>query len=259
MKESEEIYYEGNKSLIDKNLYYHLGIVGSRNILGSTKIILESLFEELSSIDNLVILSGGMYGVDIFVHNLCLKYNIGTIFFLPSGNKYFKKSSLFRLLNLKSTSNFLFVSRYDEYFSPRKYTFLERNKQLIEFSECNLIAQSALNSGSYFSGNYSLSINKRTFSIPFSPLDTQFIGNNLLISKGAGIYLSSSDFIEKLGIIKKSDLTIETIISFLPNSQKNLENKFSNVIPHEIEKILLKGILEGKIFFEEGVFIKNDK
>ena len=257
--EATKIYYEGNTDLVDRsNNFLYLGIVGSRKILNNTKYILEDLFEELSLYPNIVVLSGGMYGVDLFVHNLSLKHNLGTILFLPSGIDVFKKSALYKLLNLKLTSNYLLYSQFENSFSPRRYTFLKRNKQLVNFSDIVLVAQSSLNSGSSFSGNYSLSINKRTFCVPFSPIDIQFQGNNFLISNGANIYLNPKDFIAKIVNRKSKILELEEILKFLPSNKDDLLKNFCNDDISLVEKTLLESILKGEIFYRNGEYIKNN-
>ena len=71
-------YHEGDYGLLDSS-QKKLSIVGSRSILDQTKTVLEDLFEELKHFD-ICIVSGGMYGVDIFSHNQALLNNMKTIF-----------------------------------------------------------------------------------------------------------------------------------------------------------------------------------
>jgi len=251
--------FDGEESLIGKdsqNVY--LAILGSRSILDYTKELLESLFEELSRYKNLVIVSGGMYGVDLLAHNLSLKYSLGTIVFLPCGIDTYKKSFLYKSLKVNSTSKILLVSKYPYNNNSRRYTYLERNRGIIDFSKVVLIAQSGLKSGSIYSGNYSLKVRKPTFCVPISLNHQQFLGNNILISKGAKIFIDCRTLLNELEI-QENILDISLLIKFLPRNFEELVENFREYDPDEIEKTLLEGILRGDLIFENGRFFNNDK
>lgn len=249
---------DGDFSLLenDNNLIY-LAVLGSRSILNYTKEVLDEFFTRISHYTNIVIVSGGMFGVDIFAHNLALKHGLGTIVFLPCGTKEYKSSMLFKNLKINQASKILFISKYSEYSKARKYTYLERNKLIVDFSKVVFIAQAGLKSGSMYSGNYSLKTKKCTYCVPFSLENKQFIGTNLLISKGANIYLNCENLLNDLGIRDVKKVELNYLISFLPNNFDILTKCLKEYLPQEIEKSLLEGILKGDIFLEEGTFYKK--
>lgn len=259
MSKKKELHFHGDTSLLEKEVgnYIYLAIVGSRNIISYTENILIEFFEEISQFKNIVIVSGGMYGVDLFSHNLALLHGLGTISFLPCGIGSYKKSSLFSSLKIKPDSKYLLISKYPEFYESRKHTFLERNRQLINFSDVTLVAQSGIRSGSIFSGNYSLSIGKKTYCIPISLTNPQFLGNNLLISKGASIFLNSVEFIRDLGFKTSHNLDKDNLFRLLPLDFKNLSSKLVDINPDLLEKTLLELILKGEIFMKDGLFYKK--
>lgn len=262
MLKNLQVNYEGCKDLLDSDRFFYLAIVGSRNILPYTETVLSELFETLSFNKKVVIVSGGMYGVDIFAHNLALTNGLGTIIFLPCGIEFYKNSSLFTSLRNKNLNkNLLLSSSYDKSFSPRKYSYLERNRLLVDFSNSVLVAQSGESSGSFYSGNYAIKKGKILFSVPISILNRKFQGNNLLIKKGSGIYLNPQDFMISTGIMINSNLvSTEAIKKFLPSTESNLLEKLIGYDVELIKKTILEGILKGELIYEDGLILnKNDK
>lgn len=244
-----QLYYqEGNRDLL-KDTSFKLGIVGSRSILSYTKNVLENLFIELKNFD-FCIVSGGMYGVDIYAHNLALRNNLKTIIVLPQGISTYKDSSLYNQLYLKENSDYLMVSEYPDNFLPRKYTYLQRNKIIAELSDVLLIAQASYKSGSISTAFSAIKQNKKLISVPFS-LDTpQFQGTNLLIDKGSKIYLNPTTVLEQFNISERNiEDTIKNILLSKPYSLKDLEQS-SGISSGRIQNCVLKLILDGEIFFD---------
>jgi len=248
MENTLKFNFDGNNSLLQDNSF-KLGIVGSRSIIEYTKKNLESLFEELKNYD-FTIVSGGMYGVDIYAHNLAIQKGLKTIFVLPCGINTFKKSSLYKLVNSKySLDKVLFLSEYPENFSARKYTFIERNKIISSISEVLIVAQASIRSGSISTANFAMKNNKTVIAIPFSLDIGQFQGTNLLIDRGASIYLDPFTILKKLNISsERPDLSIIKMLSKEPLTFDNLVKNL-DYDPILLQKNLLKLILEGRIIF----------
>lgn len=242
-------YFEGDLSLLNEN-QIKLAIVGSRLILDSTKNYLEDLFLELANFD-ITIVSGGMYGVDIYSHNLALKNNMKTIVVLPQGIASFKQTNLFYQLKINQSSKILFTSEYEPEFKPRKYTFIERNKIIAKYSNATLVAQASLKSGSISTALCALKLSKKVLAIPFGLDVTQFQGTNFLFSKGAHVYLSPQSVLEILGF-QFSSLE-DKILNLIENSTYLsfaclIEKIETN--PSVLQKNLLKLILEGRISYD---------
>lgn len=248
MNLKEPKFYEGNIKLLSSNIK-KIGIVGSRSILSQTKDFLDDLFLEIKNF-NLCIVSGGMYGVDIYAHNLALKHKMSTIVVLPQGIDSYKKSYLFSQLKFSPDSNYLLSSEYPNNFGARKYTFIQRNNTIAYYSDVLLVAQASPNSGSITTANFGLRQKKKVLCVPFSLEVKQFQGTNHLIRKGCQIYLDPESLLENIGI--SSNYIDERILSSLNNTPKNLYEleKLLEVNIEVLKKSLLKLILEGQIFFD---------
>jgi len=241
-------YHEGDYGLLDSS-QKKLSIVGSRSILDQTKTVLEDLFEELKHFD-ICIVSGGMYGVDIFSHNQALLNNMKTIFVLPQGIESYKKSNLNKQLKLKNSSIFLYSSEYPSTFAPRKYTFLERNKIIANLSEVTLVAQASVKSGSLSTAFAAFKNSKKVISVPISLHNHQFQGTNYLLTKGSVVYLNPETVLSSLELQNINlEKQIMDILKYEPHSLFSLSKKLETNIGL-VQKNLLKLILEGGISFD---------
>ena len=245
----EKYFFEGDRSLLYDDSY-KIAVVGSRSILNYTKNIIEDLFSEIKSY-KFTLISGGMYGVDIFAHNLALENNLKTVIVLPQGIENYKQSSLYSQLKLKNREgNYLLLSKYKGEDSPRKHTFLERNKVISKLASSVIVAQAGVKSGSFSTGLFSLRNSKKVFCPPFSLDDFQFQGTNLLLKLGASLYLRPSDLLEFYEI--DSEVIENKIIESLKIQPKSI-SRISELLDIElglVEKNLLKLILKGKILFD---------
>ena len=245
----EKYFFEGDRSLLYDDSY-KIAVVGSRSILNYTKNIIEDLFSEIKSY-KFTLISGGMYGVDIFAHNLALENNLKTVIVLPQGIENYKQSSLYSQLKLKNREgNYLLLSKYKGEDSPRKHTFLERNKVISNLASSVIVAQAGVKSGSFSTGLFSLRNSKKVFCPPFSLDDFQFQGTNLLLKLGASLYLKPSDLLEFYEI--DSEVIENKIIESLKIQPKSI-SRISELLDIElglVEKNLLKLILKGKILFD---------
>lgn len=246
--------YRGNSELLGNSELHYLGIVGSRSILKYTEEVLETLFSEYLKNYPFCIVSGGMYGVDLFSHNLALKHGLKTIVVLPCGISNYDNSILSSSLKSSKDSEVLVISQYDDFVFPKKYFFLERNRLVVSLSKTLLVAQSSMKSGSSYSGNYSLTQNKKTYCVPLSLDKPMFQGNNHLISKGARVYLDGKSILNEFGIVENLKPLSEKIADLLtktPLTEEELLIKMKTKVNHDtLQKSLLKMILEGVLFFD---------
>lgn len=254
MKLDADYNYFGNKEILQNNTNF-LGVVGSRSITPYTKSVLNNLFSGLAGLD-ITIVSGGMYGVDIYSHNLALTNNLKTIVVLPCGINCYTSSKLYKELKIKDYDRVVFYSKYPSNQESRKYTFLERNKIIANLSTSVLIAQAGMKSGTMYTASYCLRISKKLFAIPSGLDQVQFQGTNHLISKGANIYLGPKSIIDLYGLEKDTKFEDISFIDKINGFTFNEILQITNLNQNTIQKNLLKLILEGKIFQVEGRYFK---
>lgn len=233
----KKIYYKGNLGLLKRK---KVAIIGSRKMNLYTK----KCVEELSSIlkDKVSIVSGGALGVDISASKAALPNTIAI--FANGLNQIYPKTN--QKIIEEIYKNALALSEYEADHIPKKYDFLLRNRLIIALSDCIIIAQADLNSGSMQSAKLALELKKPLYVLPQRLNESQ--GTNELIKNNkAKLITNFKEFALQFGIEEK-----ETHDEFLKFCKKGVSVEEALAIygdkVYEYE-------LEGKIDIT-GVFIK---
>lgn len=195
LKLYQEFEYHGDLNLLDKK-YKKVCIVGSRKMSSYGKLLIDEVVPKLLAKD-VVIVSGGAFGVDIYSHKVCNTFDGKAIAVLPSNLK-----NIYPKLNAKEinkiTKNGLLIST-SKNSSPKKYDFIYRNQVMSEISDLTLIIEASENSGSRHTANFTIDLNKPLACFPgniFSPIIKL---NHKLIKQGAYLVESADDILELLG------------------------------------------------------------
>ena len=151
------LYYKGNVELLFKN---KVAIVGSRKASKYSKEITYLLAKKLSK--KYVIISGGALGIDTQAHKGAFP---NTIFVSPSSlDTIYPKANETLIKSIYKDA--LAISEYEKNFSPKKYTFIERNRIIISLCDFVIIPEASLKSGSMRSFEWAEELNKKVYIIP---------------------------------------------------------------------------------------------
>ncbi len=218
------LYYQGNLSLLESPI---VAIMGTRKPNQYTKIFVFELARRLTDI-GVVVISGGAIGVDILAHKGAQKQ---TIMIAPSGLNYYYPSINIKEI-CKIAQNGLVMSEYDNNIKVQKWTFLERNRLILALSDCVVIPQADIKSGSLKSAYLALEMKKPLFVFPHRMGES--LGTHLLIKKyNVEAIVDIDSFLEQLkniinipqrAIIKQNDAFLE-FCSSCP-SQNDVIEKF---------------------------------
>jgi len=151
------LFYKGNIELLYKK---KVAIVGSRKASKYSKEIIKLLAKRLS--EKFVIISGGALGIDKVAHENALP---NTIMVSPSSlDIIYPKSNEHLIKEIEKKG--LIISEYEKNFSPKKYTFIERNRIIIALSEFVIIPEANIKSGSMRSFEWAKKFNKKVYVLP---------------------------------------------------------------------------------------------
>ena len=223
------LYYKGKLELLYKE---KIAIVGTRKPSKYTREITALLAQKLSK--KYVIISGGALGVDKISHEYSFP---NTIMVSPSSlDIIYPKTN--REIIKKMQKEALIISEYEKKYMPRKYSFVQRNRIIVDLSEFVIIPEASLNSGSMRSYEWAEEFNKKVYIIPQRINESS--GTNFLAKTNkAEIIWDIDEFIQKLGI--NSD---EKILS-LNEAIKKYGNKIYEMeLEGEVE------IKNGKVYFK---------
>ena len=168
------LYYRGN---VDLNTDRIVSIVGTRNITEYGKEITRKIVEELS-IQNILVVSGLAYGVDITAHNAALDQNMKTVGVLAHGlNTIYPAQHKASAKKMTEQGGLLteYTSRHD--MSPGN--FPARNRIVAGMCDAVIVVESAVKGGALITANVANSYNKDVFAIPGKITDKYSVGLQL--------------------------------------------------------------------------------
>ncbi|GIZ16267.1 DNA-processing protein DprA [Capnocytophaga catalasegens] len=263
-------FYNGNINLKNKHI---ISIVGTRQVTTYGIGFCEKLIENLAPLkEDLVIVSGYAYGVDITAHKAAIANGIQTIACLAHGldtiypashKKYYEQM----IANGGFISDFWHNSLFD------RKNFLSRNRIIAGLAEAIIVVESAQKGGSLVTAEIALSYGRDVFAVPGRVTDTYSIGCNELIRKDkARILTSASDLLSAMNWtnLNKKELSItpklfeeltpdeQPIFEYLKiNGKQQLDDiaRACQIPIHKLSNLLfqmeMKGIvrpLQGKFF-----------
>ncbi len=177
-----------------------VAIVGTRKPTERGKELTETLVRELHErLDDLIIVSGGAYGIDIAAHRAALKYGVPTIMVLAHGLDRIYPSQ-HRPEAEASMENGGVVSEYEVGTEPFAANFLQRNRIIAGMADAVVIVESREKGGSLCTAQRAFEYDRALFAFPGRPNDLSARGCNELIRKGyAQLIDGAEDLIRTMG------------------------------------------------------------
>jgi len=185
------LFSRGKVNILEQNI---ISIVGTRQMTGYGKKVLEDLFESLIPFKPIIV-SGLAYGVDIYAHQLALKYNFQTLAVLAHGlDRVYPAVHKKEALNMQENGGLL-----TEFWSgtrPDRENFVKRNRIVAGMSQATILIESAVKGGSLITADIANSYNRDVFAVPGRISDEFSIGcNNLIKTNRASVLTSIKDLV----------------------------------------------------------------
>lgn len=186
------LYSKGN---VELNAHHYLAVVGTRNATPYGKKVCEELIESLAGKD-IVVVSGMAFGIDIFVHQLCLKYDIATIGVLGHG-----LDRIYPSQHKETASRMLekggLLTEYVSNTEPDREHFPMRNRIVAGMCDATLVVESKARGGSLITANLANDYNRDVFAVPGNIDQPYSVGcNDLIQNSKANVYTSTKKFLE---------------------------------------------------------------
>jgi len=178
------------KGNIDINNYKTISIVGTRQMTGYGKSVLENLILKLKEY-NPVIISGLAYGVDIHAHKLALEHNLQTIGVLAHGLDRVYPAVHKKYVD-KMLKNGGLITDYWSGTNPDRENFVKRNRIVAGLSQATIVIESAEKGGSLITADIANSYNRDVFAVPGRITDAYSRGCNQLIKTNKAAALTSA-------------------------------------------------------------------
>ena len=189
------LFAKGNvKSLQKKKM---VAVVGTRKATSYGKKITEEICNELVQ-NNIVIVSGLAYGIDITAHRAALKENGFTIAVLGGGLQSIypaEHKNIAEEIKIKGC----LVSEYPFGTQPDPKNFPERNRILAALSQAIIVVEAAEKGGALITAQYANEYNKEVYAVPGKIGDPYSVGCLQLIKNHkANLFTSTSEMLKEL-------------------------------------------------------------
>lgn len=185
------LFSSGNIDLKDRKI---ISIVGTRNITGYGKEVLEDLIANLVTYDPIIV-SGLAYGIDVYAHKLALKHQLQTIAVLAHGLDRIYPA-VHKKVALQMQDNGGLFTEFWSQTAPERENFVKRNRIIAGLSEATIVIESAIKGGSLITAELANSYNRDVFAVPGKLSDTHSKGcNNLIKTNRASLYTSVADLV----------------------------------------------------------------
>lgn len=192
------LYTLGNCDLDSRHV---IAMVGTRHATPYGVDFVNRLVKDLAErIDDLVIVSGLAYGIDIAAHNAALREGVPTVAVLAHGlNRIYPadhRSAAKRIINEGGK----LVTEYKSCSPMHKGNFLARNRIIAGLSDAVLVAESDSHGGAMSTARIAEAYNREVMAVPGRVSDPYSRGcNDLIARRSASIIRDADDLMSVLG------------------------------------------------------------
>lgn len=174
-----KLFYRGERTKCESLLSaaHKIAIVGTRKPNPYTKSCVATLATKIANAGGVVV-SGGALGVDIIAHTHAFPR---TIMFSPASLEICYPKSNAEMIQ-KMMKECVVLSEYESAYMPHRFSFLERNRLVVGLSDCVIIPQADIASGSMQSARIALELGKPLFVLSHRIGESK--GTNKLLADG---------------------------------------------------------------------------
>ncbi len=191
------LYYIGDFSLTESN---SVAIIGSRKHSSYGKQCTE-YFTKTFVQNDICVISGLAEGIDACAHFTALNNNGKTIAVLAGGVDYIYPTSNTQLYN-EICEQGLVVSEFPVSMRPQKPFFPYRNRIIVGLSDCLVVTEAGMPSGTMTTVDHALEQNKNVYAVPGSINSTLSEGTNFLIKSGCPCAVDPFDVLSEFNIAR---------------------------------------------------------
>lgn len=184
------LYTLGN---CDLNNSHIISIVGTRHATHYGVDMTERIVEDISKrLDNIIIVSGLAYGIDIAAHRAAMKNNILTIAVLAHGLNTIYPAAHRNIAADMVKNNGMLITDYTSTDNIHRGNFLARNRIVAGLCDCIIVAESAEKGGALITADIADGYHRDVLALPGRANDPYSQGCNKLIASGKAALISSA-------------------------------------------------------------------
>ncbi len=195
-----------------------ISVVGTRNATSYGKRCIDSFLEGLVN-QNILVVSGLAYGIDVYAHQKCVELGIQTVGVLGHGLDRIYPA-VHKSISEKMLLNGGLISEFLPGTLPDREHFPMRNRIVAGMCDATIVIESGLKGGSMITAELANDYSRDVFAFPGNVENEYSKGCNLLIkNQKAHLITNSKDFISWMNWDTKNE-SVSIQKSLFPNLTK---------------------------------------
>jgi DNA processing protein len=201
-----------SRGSLDLNQEKIVSVVGTRNQTDYGSFILKELIESFSE-NNILVVSGLAYGIDISAHRLCVENNIPTLGVLGHGlDRIYPAKHKNTALKMLEKGGLL--TEFGIGTNPDRENFPMRNRIVAGIADATIVIESKAKGGSMITADLANDYNRDVFAFPGDVTRPYSEGCNQLLKKDKAHLITNGDeFLKFMNWVNK-DTSIKQKILF---------------------------------------------
>jgi DNA processing protein len=214
-----------------------VAIVGTRNATSYGKKICENLIQTFAD-KNILVVSGLAYGIDIYVHQLCIKHQVETIGVLGHGLDRIYPAA-HKQTAIEMLENGGLLTEFLPGTNPDRENFPMRNRIVAGMCDATIVVESSHKGGSLITADLANEYARDVFAFP-GDITREFSRgcNDLIKRQKAHLIASGDDFLEVMNWKEEENKPIKTIQQKLFISTNQEEQQLIDILVKQHEQQL---------------------
>lgn len=209
------------KGIVDLNHPKILAIVGTRRATLQGKEITRKIVEGLAD-QNVLIISGLAFGIDIVAHQTALQYNMPTIGVVAHGlDRVYPIEHIGVAHEMEKNGGML--TEFRKGVKPDRENFPRRNRIVAGMADAVLVIESQKKGGSMITADLGFGYGRDVFAIPGRPNDQQSEGCNYLIRNNKAALIESAQDIKYAmnweDVVKPKSIQKQLFVELTPEEE----------------------------------------
>ena len=160
-----------------------VGIVGTRKATTYGKEVVEHIIRGLAALDDIVVISGLAYGIDVHAHKACLKHGVPTVAVMANGIDTVYPAQHKRTAEKMCLENGALITEQSIGCQPDAPKFPERNRIIAAMSDVVIVVEAAASGGALITAEFAKEYGITTYAVPGSVFSLSSEGCNALLGK----------------------------------------------------------------------------
>lgn len=191
------LYCKGKNLFTSSQIKKTVAVVGTRQVTAYGRMVTDKITTDLVN-QEMMIISGCMYGVDMVAHQTALDENGQTIGVLGYGFEHCYPASAKKFFQDFLDRGGMLITEFAPYVFPQPGNFPSRNRIVAGLARGVVVTEAAKKSGSHITARLAVDDGRSVYAVP-GPINNPYSqGTKWLINQGALLITNGAEVVEDL-------------------------------------------------------------